>query len=691
MAEIKSFDWTNLVKEEVIEQAPTKPPKEADYPELVKQLQADKTFMSAFDEVKSRLKGGINFLKELDITYVGKENKIKQVATVLEMKRNPICLLVGDAGEGKTTLVKKLTELVNTKSLGLNIDYRYIILQVNILKMKAMGNDYLLNEMENIIRTVRKLEDKAKMVLGNDVRFVAFFDEAHKLVSAFGNNNKLGGDALKEGLTPADVKVIACTTRKEYMETISLDEPLDQRFEVVQMDRLTDDEVVSISQSYWNDLVTRPPYYNAGQMKDLYIRRMVSWGSIYLADKAEPRRTTKMLELLEAYCRTHKVPLNLEAVKQIFRFRGFEVDLKPNRKRLSQAMSRLSGQELVKMQVDEWQYGLVAQAGDRGKLPVMVAFATGPTGVGKTEFANILGESYYEKAKIPLTVNIPQYASVDTGAEDMLRYIGKAVKNDPRTLILVDEVEKGAPHRSNPTLKTNVIPLFLDMLGRGIITYTDFNHNGRKEEYNVVLRDCIFVFTSNAGTATHENSDSLGDDFDFEQEDETVLKNRRESLDDKIQDRLIEEGIPPEFLGRMHLQLNFVSLGEYNGIRIAERFLDSYFSDLQEENDLKIIQAEPKMVNHKQVSGATKDFMSTDLAVFIGRTKSNMKESRKGGARQIKRVIEREVKNPIGKAWEEYQEKNGVAPKTITITVPNGGIDSNSITKAQMGVTVICS
>ena len=669
-----------------------KNPPEKNYLNIINTLQENKEFMDYFESYKTKISGGIDFLEKLDITFEGKTDKLEQVTKVLSAKRDNIVMLVGDAGEGKTTLAKKLQESVNDRELNLNIDNYFVVMKVNILKMKTLGDDKLLHEMENILDHIKNIEDKAIETTGlKKLRIIAFFDEAHKLISAFGTQNKLGGDALKEGFTPAKIGVIACTTRQEYIETIAKDIPLDQRFEVVQMDRLNSHEIKKINKSYWNDLMEREPRYDCGELLDSDLDKLIVWSSIFFPDEAEPRRSTRILKLVEAHCRLTKSKVDIESIKQVFRYRDSDPDIEVPILKVMSELNNLIGQELVKEQIMDWAYSEFASAGERGNLPIFVGFCYGPSGVGKTELVKILSKAIFGSDEDIINVTTPKYADSATGGEEMLRYIGTEVKNRKYSIINVSEYEKGVPNPKNMHLKTNVQPLWLDMLDEGICEYTDINSNGKPQRYIQSLRNTIIIFTSNAGFEVQETKEKYSTAFDFKNVEKSKWKDYRYNLEKSARERLINNcGISREFLGRQKKLLTFTGLGEYNGIILADRILNEYFNSFQAEKNIKVDRNSKITIANNRISGIYNDFEATELGVYIGRTKSDMKSSSSGGARQIKNVIESEIKSYIGRSMAEYYILNKRYPKKVRITIPNGGLDSEKETKAEMEVKVVC-
>ena len=88
----------------------------------------------------------------------------------------------------------------------------------------------------------------------------------------------------------------------------------------------------------------------------------------------------------------------------------------------------------------------------------------GPTGVGKTELAKALTQTYYGAEKIMVRLDMSEYMekySVSRLVGSPPGYVGydsggqltDAVRRDPHTLILLDEIEKAQPDVVNMLLQ----------------------------------------------------------------------------------------------------------------------------------------------------------------------------------------------------------------------------------------------
>lgn len=668
--------------------------------DAVEVLKKNEVFMSALNEYRERIKGGVDFLEPLDVTYVGNNHKIKQTIQVLEMKRNPVCMLVADAGEGKTTTVKHLMEVVNQQKLNLNLEHYYVVFKMSITHIKALGLDKLEKAMEEMLGEMKRLQDIAIKETGiKELRFVAFFDESHKLIRIFGTQSKQGGDTLKESLTPAKVRVICATTRNEYDRTFATDEPLDDRFEMVELDRTGEEQLLKILQHTWQDLKKKPPFYPIDDLSPELMINIAFYTSKFLPNKQEPRRSTKFLELLESKCRIENRQPSIEVVKEIFLEKRNSIDPQLDfHNGIRHLREDLVGQELAKMQLEDYLFALKARVQQRDDKPIGSAFFAGPTGVGKTECAKILNKYFLQSTGDIIFVDVPSYANDPNGGKLMLADLGQAVHHNPTSLILIDEFEKGVPSKNNNLLKTNLQPLFLSLLNEGIIKYEIIDSEGQPKSYKQSLRNTFWIFTSNAGYETFENEDKTGEVFEYANISEAEAVSKRSSLEDSIEKRFQSQyKISREFLGRIGVLVVFTGLGKYNATLLAKRYIEHYLETYAKENNIRFDIADKHRYKKSEIEGAHDDCEFQELAVFIGVTKGDMDQSSKGGARRVGNVVAREIIGKIGRAEFEYeteQLKKGVKiedvklPNVYELKVKNNGLNTNGFVASELFLEV---
>lgn len=180
--------------------------------------------------------------------------------------------------------------------------------------------------------------------------------------------------------------------------------------------------------------------------------------------------------------------------------------------------------------------------------PLGVMLLCGPTGVGKTETAKALAESLFEhgsKSQRLIRIDMSEYAGYDAARRFVERSDGEpsaliqSVRQQPLSVILLDEIEKAAP---------DIFDVLLTVLDEGRLT----DHFGRVTDF----RTAIIVMTSNLGS---EWQRTVGfhdaPQWDYE--------------------RAVRDHFRPEFVNRINRLVTFRPLEEASIRSIAERELTS--------------------------------------------------------------------------------------------------------------------
>lgn len=159
----------------------------------------------------------------------------------------------------------------------------------------------------------------------------------------------------------------------------------------------------------------------------------------------------------------------------------------------------------------------------------------GPSGVGKTEIAKALAEALYDDEKALLQFDMSEYMEKHTVAKligappgyegfEVGGILTNAMRQNPRRIILFDEVEKAHP---------DVFNIFLQILGDGHVS----DNIGRKSYFG----DSIILMTSNLGQHNFLDK-TLTKDEQFE----------------KTMSEMKDHGLRPEFLNRFNGRENIV-------------------------------------------------------------------------------------------------------------------------------------
>jgi len=247
----------------------------------------------------------------------------------------------------------------------------------------------------------------------------------------------------------------------------------------------------------------------------------------------------------------------------------------------------------------------------------------GPTGVGKTELAKTLAETLFDTEASMVRIDMSEYMekhSVSRLIGAPPGYVGydeggaltEAVRRRPYQVILFDEVEKAHP---------DVFNVLLQVLDDGRLT----DGQGRTVDF----RNTLIVLTSNLGG---DALASLPDGADIEQARPMVME-------------AVRAAFRPEFLNRLDEVLLFRRLSRDDMKGIVEIQLER----------LKMLLVDRKIV--LEIDGAA--------AAWLGAAGYDPVY----GARPLKRVIQRELQNPLAQ-----QILEGRIPDGATVHVGAGDI-----------------
>ena len=228
--------------------------------------------------------------------------------------------------------------------------------------------------------------------------------------------------------------------------------------------------------------------------------------------------------------------------------------------------------------------------------PIGSFLCLGPTGVGKTEVAKSLAEALFDSESHIIRIDMSEYMerySVSRLIGAAPGYVGyeeggqltEAVRRNPYSIILFDEIEKAHP---------DVFNLLLQILDDGRIT----DSQGRTVDF----KNTIIIMTSNLGS-------------------EYLLENKGD-CSNKINE-LLRKTLKPEFLNRIDEIIVFNPLSKEVCVKIVDKLLNQLKEKLYENR-------------------ITIDF-SNNLKQYI----IDSSFSYDYGARPIKRFISKEIETII--------------------------------------------
>lgn len=628
---------------------------------MVSKLMSDKAFKEAFDGFNATYGKSLELVEPLDTPFIGREVELKSLSATCANNSEPTRLVIGEAGQGKTTLVREFVRRVRDDEIENPMGQKIVMFELGIMQVLPLGEAMFIGTMNKVISLIKELEEVARKSLNDpDIRFLLFIDEVHMLVKAIQKENgeSIGSDVFKTQLKTGfdGLIVIGATTRKEYNNYIRTNDPFLERFSATTfLPYFSYDDNLRILSARWKQLRDERCLKNT-KISNEILRKIMSVNATYYPDRAEPRKSLQVLGMLDAWSVVNNREVDIELLKTVFRAdRGIEVDKKIDSKKMIETINRrLKGQILAKDSLETLAKSILGEVNRDTNRPLFNTIFVGPTGVGKTEAALAINESLFGENVSIIKVNTPTFANMPngTGAGAMFKYVGERLVGNGEVVILIDEAEKGFHTAKNDKIGTDLQTAFLEMMDKGEFLYYDKYGN----EQRAILKNSCIIFTSNAGYEAFENEEQFGSMNFSNNISKTQLDTQRSGLKSMLDKRLKKDGFSPEFLGRQNAIVLFNSLGEYTGIEIARYKVDEYVQNIKDRYGLEIVfDGYTLYTEEDDIDNApSKEFEARPIEVYLSKTKGHMRDSREGGARNIIDILNSEVKALIGDLFFEY-------------------------------------
>ena len=584
---------------------------------------------------------------------IGRDREIYRTVQILSRRQKNNPCLIGEAGVGKTAIAEGIALRIAAGQVPAGLkDKEIYLLDLTSLVAGTQFRGQFESRVKGLISEVK--------AAGNVILFI---DEIHNITGAGDSEGAMNAaNILKPALSRGEIQVIGATTFAEYRKYIEKDQALERRFQPVKVEEPSLDDTAHVLEG----VKTYYETHHHVQVTSAIVHACVELSERYITDRFLPDKAIDLLDEACACCSLRHAEITewLDSEKKLAALRT-EKETAENGKegpdyeavaRLNYEIENLEKQaaeqraavEQIEVTMDdvarvielwtgipaakvrETEYSklahledalnekiigqheavhLVASAVKRSRADIAARrrpasfIFVGPTGVGKTELVKQLAVQLFDTVDPLIRLDMSEFMekhAVSRLIGSPPGYVGydeagqltEKVRRRPYSVVLFDEIEKAHP---------DVMNILLQILDEGKLN----DAQGR----TVNFENTVICMTSNAGS-----SDKVG---------ETGFGKTQAEMSRNKAMKALSDFLRPEFLSRVDEVVVFDPLGPVELKNIAALMLGEYQGPLGE-----------KGIGLSWTDGA--------LAVLCEKAKGG-----KFGARDLRRVIRKEVEDPL--------------------------------------------
>ena len=476
---------------------------------------------------------------------LGKNEIIADIVDILGRKEMNNALVIGEPGSGKSTLIKGIAQEIVRGISSQDLKFKRLVkLEVARLASSASGAE-LNHRITNIIDEIIKAEN-----------IILFVDGIHYLASV----NKRGAEtsdlfmALEPPLSSGKFQFIGTTTGENYKKYVEPNEAFARLFDVVKLKSATTKQTLPILEYVAHTQENSEKI----EVTTMALLKIIELADRLIHDREFPDKAVNLLD--EAVAQLKSMDKKIVTSSLVEKLVSKKTNVPVTRLSLEDKKLLLNLEDKLHKRVvgQDKAISAVANAVRRARTnlmshdkPIASFMFAGPTGVGKTETAKTLAQEFFGSENTMIRLDMSEYQTLDSIGRLIGTSTGKnqasggqlteAVKHQPYTLVLLDEIEKA--HK-------NIVNVFLQVLDDARLTDSD----GRVIDFS----NTIIITTTNVGT--------------------------REILDGKDGMKALEAYYSPELLNRFTGLIVFNSLTKLEIKKIVQLKLGKLVDSLKKQD-----------------------------------------------------------------------------------------------------------
>lgn len=480
---------------------------------------------------------------------VARDKEIDEVFRIIEGGRQGV-VLIGGHGVGKRSVIEGVVQkMIEGNAPKRLLDKRMVQLSTSSL----LAGTTVSGAQERLIRIMNEVRRAKNIIL--------FIENLQDLIKGGGESGLDVSETLAEHLGGANVLMLATATLDGYNKQIT-NSQIGSTITKVEIKEMDENQAIQVLESKAGGVEYK---HNVFFSYDS-VAQSVRLAQKFLHDQVLPESALEIMTEVASYARNNHGDNTLVSAEDVASVISSKTGIPATSISEDESDKLLRLEDEMHKQVigQDEAVKLVANALRRAraevrstKRPIANFLFLGPTGVGKTELAKTIARVYFGGENRMIRIDMSEfqdksgvYRLIGQPGQQGTGLLTEAVRQQPFSLVLLDEMEKADP---------DVLNIFLQVFDDGRLT----DSVGRVIDFT----NTIIIATSNAGTQYVQDQVVAG--VELEQVRQSLIKGE------------LKKYYKPEFINRFDGIVLFKPLERLEIMKIARLMLNRVAKDLE--------------------------------------------------------------------------------------------------------------